>query len=163
MIKVINGSILNAKTDFIMHQVNCCGVMNSGVAKSLRNFNKGIFTHYKHKVEYCKEHNIQLLGNNDYYWLVNHGKSQCIVSMFAQNGWGYDGKQYTDYEAFQTCLRQFKADFSLVEDKILRKISVALPYNIGCCRGGGNWQDIYTIIETELVDYDVELWRLDAG
>lgn len=142
MIKVINGSILNAKTDFIMHQVNCCGVMNSGVAKVLRNFNEEIFTHYRHKVEYCKEHNIQLLGNNDYYWLVNHGKSQCIVSMFAQNGCGYDGKQYTDYEAFQTCLRQFKADWPLlVEDvddnhnKIFRKTSVALPYNIGCCRG----------------------------
>ena len=40
---------------------------------------------------------------------------------------------------------------------------MALPYNIGCCRGGGKWPDIYTIIETELVDYDVELWRLDAG
>ena len=59
MIKVINGSILNAKTDFIMHQVNCCGVMNSGVAKSLRNFNKGIFTHYKSKFEQCKKYNIE--------------------------------------------------------------------------------------------------------
>lgn len=170
MIKVINGSILNAKTDFIMHQVNCCGVMNSGVAKSLRNFNKGIFTHYKSKFEQCKKYNINLLGDNDYYWLINHDKSQCIVSMFAQGDWGYDGKQYTDYDAFRTCLRQFKADWpEWVEDidknhnKIIRRVSVALPYNIGCCRGGGNWPDIYTIIETELVDYDVELWRLDAG
>ncbi len=170
MVKMYNGDILNAKTDFIMHQVNCRGVMNSGVAKSLRNFNEGIFTHYRSKYEYCEKHNIPLLGNNDYYWVENHGKSQCIVSMFAQSDWGYDGKQYTNYESFQTCLRQFKADYPLwVEDidnnhnKIFRKVSVALPYNIGCCRGGGNWPDIYTIIERELVDYDVELWRLDAG
>ena len=39
---------------------------------------------------------------------------------------------------------------------------MALPYNIGCCRGGGNWTDICAIIERELTDYDVELWRLDA-
>ena len=66
MIKVINGSILNAKTDFIMHQVNCQGEINSGVAKALVDFNKGIFTHYKSKFEQCKKYNIKLLGDNDY-------------------------------------------------------------------------------------------------
>lgn len=168
MIKVINGSILNAKTDFIMHQVNCQSVMGSGVAKVLRDFDEGIFTHYKAISERRKLQNISLLGDNDYYWLINHYKKQCIVSMFAQDKYGYDGKQYTDYEAFRTCLRQFKANWpAWVEDidknnnKILRRTSVALPYNIGCGRGGGDWEEILEIITTELVDYDVELWRLD--
>ena len=169
MIKVINGSILNAKTDFIMHQVNCQSVMGSGVAKVLRDFDEGIYNHYKIVSEHRKLHNIPLLGDNDYYWIMNHNNQQCIVSMFAQDKYGYDGNQYTDYEAFKTCLRQFKASWSAwVEDidknnnKILRRTSVALPYNIGCGRGGGDWEEIYLIIKEELIDYDVELWRLDV-
>ena len=35
--KLINGDLLNANTDFICHQVNCQGKMNSGVAKAIRN------------------------------------------------------------------------------------------------------------------------------
>ena len=168
MINLYNGSILNAKTDFIMHQVNCQSVMGSGVAKVLRDFDEGIYNHYKIVSEHRKLHNIPLLGDNDYYWIMNHNNQQCIVSMFAQDKYGYDGKQYTDYEAFRTCLRQFKASWSAwVEDidknnnKILRRTSVALPYNIGCGRGGGDWEEIYSIIKEELIDYNVELWRLE--
>ena len=29
MIKIIEGNIVNAKTDFIIHQVNCQGEMNT--------------------------------------------------------------------------------------------------------------------------------------
>lgn len=42
MIKIIDGNILNSKADLILHQVNCCGKINSGVTKTLRNFNEGI-------------------------------------------------------------------------------------------------------------------------
>ena len=170
MINIYTGSILNAKTDFIMHQVNCQSVMGSGVAKVLRDFDEGIYNHYKIVSEHRKLHNIPLLGDNDYYWIMNHNNQQCIVSMFAQDKYGYDSKQYTDYKAFRTCLRQFKADWSAwVEDidknnnKVLRRTSVALPYKIGCGRGGGEWGKIYSIIQEELIDYDVELWRLNAG
>ena len=91
--------------------------------------------------------------------------------------YGYDGVVYFTnpsyerafYEAFRTCLRQFKASWSAwVEDidknnnKILRRTSVALPYNIGCGRGGGDWEEILEIITTELIDYDIELWRLNV-
>lgn len=167
MIKIVDGDILNAKTDFIMHQVNCQGVMNSGVAKALRNFDEGIFIHYKAKCEYYKKNKIPLLGENDYYWLNNDYK--CVVSLFAQDKYGYDKKQYTDTEAFTTCLRHFKALYSsYVEESdennnvILRKTSIALPYKIGCVRGGADWAEVYKIIEKEFIDYDVELWRLDA-
>lgn len=32
MIKVINGDLFTSKANFIVHQVNCQGVMGSGVA-----------------------------------------------------------------------------------------------------------------------------------
>lgn len=47
MIKIIEGNIVNAKTDFIIHQVNCQGVMGSGVAKALRDYDEGIYKHYR--------------------------------------------------------------------------------------------------------------------
>lgn len=46
MIKIIEGNIVNAKTDFIIHQVNCQGEMNTGVAKALRDYDEGIYKHY---------------------------------------------------------------------------------------------------------------------
>lgn len=35
MIKIIEGNIVDAQTDYIIHQVNCQGEMNTGVAKSV--------------------------------------------------------------------------------------------------------------------------------
>lgn len=32
-----------------------------------------------------------------------------------------------------------------------------------CSRGGADWNVIYKIIEKELANYEVELWKLDAG
>lgn len=164
-IKIINGNILDAKTDFILHQVNCQGVMGSGVAKTLRQYEDELFKHYYLMYDNVTKAGFSLLGLNDYYWWTNHGESQCVVSMFAQDKYGYDGKQYTDLSAFIECLRRFKANwYAWVEGcDELRNTTVALPYKIGCGRGGADWEnDIYPIIKRELADYKVELWRYDG-
>ena len=89
------------------------------------------------------------------------------MSLFAQNKYGYDGKQYTDIEAFRDGLRYISQHFEVWREKMglseknLHQISVALPYKIGCGRGGADWEVVYKIIEEELKDYNVELWRLD--
>lgn len=36
MIKIIQGDLLEAKENIIAHQVNCKGVMGSGVAKQIK-------------------------------------------------------------------------------------------------------------------------------
>ena len=46
MIKIIEGNIVDAQTDYIIHQVNCQGEMNTGVAKALRDYDEGIYIHY---------------------------------------------------------------------------------------------------------------------
>ena len=45
MIKIIEGNIVDAQTDYIIHQVNCQGEMNTGVAKALRDYDEGIYKH----------------------------------------------------------------------------------------------------------------------
>ena len=47
MIKIIEGNIVDAQTDYIIHQVNCQGEMNTGVAKALRDYDEGIYIHYR--------------------------------------------------------------------------------------------------------------------
>lgn len=38
---------------------------------------------------------------------------------------------------------------------------VAMPYKIGCVRGGADWEMVKKIIDVTFQDVDVELWRLE--
>lgn len=115
MIKIIEGNIVNAKTDFIIHQVNCQGEMNTGVAKALRDYDEGIYKHYRKFCEFCKFESEELLGTCDAYLLKDRG--QIVLSLFAQNKYGYDGKQYTDLEAFRYGLRYISQHFGVWREK----------------------------------------------
>lgn len=163
MIKVIEGNILDAETDYIIHQVNCKGEMNTGVAKALRDYDEGIYTHYRRM---CDKYNFDpqiLLGLYDRYLIK---EEQEVLSLFSQENYGYDGKQYTDIEAFRNGLKLIRHDipiFYFDSDMRCHKTSIALPYKIGCGRGGADWEVIYKIIEDELSNYNIELWKLDAG
>ena len=81
--------------------------------------------------------------------------------MFAQNNYGYDGKLYTDIEALAKC-------FDLLNQLVHENNNnfgskIAMPYKVGYCRGGANWEDVYAIMKSIFADCDVELWRLDKG
>jgi hypothetical protein len=165
MIKVIEGNIVDAQTDYIIHQVNCQGEMNTGVAKALRDYDEGIYTHYRKFCEFCKFEPEELLGTCDAYLLKD--KCQIVLSLFVQDKYGYDGKQYTDLEAFRDGLRYISQHFGVWREKMelaekdFHQISVALPYKIGCGRGGADWEVVYKIIEEELSSFKVELWKLE--
>lgn len=164
MIKIIEGNIVNAKTDFIIHQVNCQGEMNTGVAKALRDYDEGIYKHYRKFCEFCKFEPEELLGTCDTYLLKDRG--QIVLSLFAQNKYGYDGKQYTDLEAFRDGLRYISQHFGVWREKMDQKekifVELQQHFRIRLVVGEGtDWEMVYKIIEEELKDYDVELWRLD--
>lgn len=112
----MSGNIVNAKTDFIIHQVNCQGEMNTGVAKALRDYDEGIYKHYRKFCEFCKFESEELLGTCDAYLLKDRG--QIVLSLFAQNKYGYDGKQYTDLEAFRYGLRYISQHFGVWREKM---------------------------------------------
>ena len=163
-ILIKNGNILDSGADIICHQVNCMGAMNSGVAKAIRKKWPQVYTEYRNAAmdlspndEFCDE---------DLTWMHMHGhiqpiyidKDNCtVINMFAQRGFGYDGARYTSYDAFWNCLWEIRQCISPEK-------TIAFPYNIGCVRGGANWNIIYAmIVEVLGKDYKVELWRLDNG
>ena len=149
MITFHNGNILDSGADYICHQVNCQGKMNSGVAKSIR---ERWFEVYDWYTVRCNTLKNDALGSVQL--VPVDGK--IIINMFAQEYYGYDGKKYTSYDAFWSCLEEIKESVSVNE-------VIAFPARIGCVRGGANWNVILKMIEEVLGDYNVEIWDYDKG
>ena len=78
--------------------------------------------------------------------------------MYAQDMYGYDGKQYTNYEAFRQCCKDIvKVCKGASEMEVL---TVAMPYKIGSDRGGADWDKIMDILLEEFTDVDLTLYKL---
>lgn len=161
MITIKEGNILNSKANYICHQVNCMGVMNSGVAKAIRKKYPQVFTEY---FNCAKDIDIGF-GDTQLSWQYMFGHIQIVsidngyvINMFAQQGYGYDGARYTSYDAFWNCLWEIRM-------KVSDGDTVAFPYKIGSVRGGANWEVIYKMIEEVFKDtnINVEIWRYDDG
>ena len=143
--KVIDGDLLNTRAKYICHQVNCKGRMGSGVAKQIRAKYPEVYP------AYVKEANADMLGIPQF---VQCYDGKVIINMFAQQSYGYDGRQYTSYEAFAKCL-------DLMSHIIPAGETIAMPFMIGCGLGGGSWEIITDLITEKLCKkYTVEFWRL---
>ena len=149
MVKIISGNLLDSKEDYICHQVNCQGVMGSGVAKAIRDKWPEVFTEYRSCIDMCFG---TPLGSVCYAYINN--SNQVVANMFAQSSYGYDGKRYTSYDAFCNCL-------SAMAREIPKSKTIAFPYKIGSDRGGANWNIIYAMICEILGDWDVTIYKLE--
>jgi O-acetyl-ADP-ribose deacetylase (regulator of RNase III) len=156
MIVYKNGDILTSTADVICHQVNCKGVMGAGLAKQIRDKYPDVYKHYKW---HCKtfEQGVfesSLLGNIilDFGKEIDNGK-QIIASLFAQDSYGREKKRYTDYEALRKSLKALAAFLGS------HASTVAIPYQMGCGLGGGDWEVVFSIIEEELSIHTVEIWK----
>lgn len=153
MIKIFDGDLLLADTDIIAHQVNCRGAFNSGVAKAIREHDIRIFNDYH---TYCKGKTPDdLIGQVRYF--QSDIDAKIYANLFAQKSYGYDGRQYTDIGALRNCFENLR-NFAAHDD-----MSIAMPYKIGCVRGGADWETVYSLIEAVFGGMNVELWRLDKG
>ena len=142
-VNYVNGNLLDMKTNFICHQVNCQGVMGSGLAKQIREKWPCVYDVYKKRVSPKELGKICLVN------IVGNVPIQGVINMFAQNDYGRDGRRYTSYDAFWSCLHEIK--------NILPKgDTIAFPDHIGCGLDGANWNIIRAMIEEVLgADYEV--------
>ena len=150
MVKIVNGNLLDATEDVICHQVNCQGVMGSGVARAIRDKWPNVYQLYK---EYCYDHGTMYLLGTGLLVPVNDGR-QAVMNMFAQNSYGYDGGRYTSYDSFYKCLE-------FIKETVSRHCSIAFPYKIGSDRGGASWNVIYAMICDVLGDWNVTIYKLE--
>ena len=82
-------------------------------------------------------------------------KNTIVVNIFAQKNFGYDGKCYTNYSALRKGLETVRDNNK--ED------CIAIPYLMGCHRGGGDWNIVSSMIEEILSDCDVTLYEYNGG
>ena len=164
MVTFHNGNILDSGADIICHQVNCQGKMNSGVAKAIREKWPEVYIKYmeSNEIIWDKAHEHgrmiwnHMLGQIQVVFIADK-KTMAVVNMFAQENYGYDGRRYTSYDAFWSCLGEIKRTIN-------PGLRIAFPARIGCVRGGANWSVILKMIEEVLgEDYNVEIWNYDKG
>ena len=152
-IKNFDGNILDSSAEVIMHQVNCQGVMGSGVAKAIKTKWPVVFDKYKE----CTKRAIitSLMGK---VLPVKVEDNKTVLNLFGQENYGSDGRRYTSYDAIDTCLK--KTAKYCVENGIK---TIALPYYMSCGRGGANWDIIMDMIKQHFSDIDItiEIWKLN--
>lgn len=150
MIKIIQGDLLDATENIIGHQVNCRAKMASGVAKEIRAKYPEVYGMYM--THSSSKSADMLLGDLQ---IVVVGEHKYVANLFGQRDYGYDGRQYTSYDALELAL------IKLVEQAKPHGLSVALPYKIGCDRGGGDWDGkVFPMLERVFADYELTLYRI---
>lgn len=152
MVEIKIGNIFDTDAKYICHQVNCKGKMASGVAKEVRERYPDVYQEYMNIWKWSIEFNSSLLGHAQF---VKVEPNRIIVNCFAQYNYGYDGGQYTNIEALKLALSTVAAIAKQDNSK------VAMPYKIGCVRGGADWSVVEPMIEEIFKDVHCELWKLD--
>lgn len=153
MVTVKLGNIMEATEDIICQQVNCQGVMGTGLAKQIRDKYTQVYTEYKKLCDNYKNSRA-LMGKTLMVkvFCFRQGKFKYIANLFGQYYYGRD-KVYTDYNALRKafiCIRKI----AISEGK-----SVAIPYGIGCGCAGGNWDNVLELIEDEFNDINVTIYK----
>lgn len=148
------GNLLDAQTDVIAHQVNCQGVMGSGVAKQIKEKWPNVFKSYKEFFKNVKDL-CTLLGEAQFV----ESDNKYIVNLFAQFNYGTFPMRYTDYEALYNSLTNLRILMQYYNCK-----SVAFPYKMSSDRGGADWNIVLAMIESVFknTDITIEIWSLNG-
>ena len=166
-IHFVKGDMLEAKLDYYCHQVNCQGRMASGIAKSIKTKWHRVYEDYIAKCDSVRNKVIEMCGAWESHidvsevllgdiQLVPVDVDKTVINMFAQQYYGYDGKRYTSYDGFWSCLGK-------IREQVPRGSKIGFPDHIGCGLGGANWEVIRTMIwEALSEDYDVYIYKLEA-
>ncbi len=168
MMTAFKGNLLDSDCDYICHQVNCQGRMGSGIAKAIRDKWPVVYTEYINKYKETQDQVLRDCGSFEFMpdtsevllgqiQLIDVSEKQCVINMFAQQYYGYDGKRYTSYDAFWACLGG-------IRDSVPKGSKIGFPWQIGCGLGGANWEVIMTMIEEVLAeDFEVYIYILGGA
>ncbi|WP_239696927.1 macro domain-containing protein [Paenibacillus oryzisoli] len=108
---------------------------------------------FREYVRFCNENKGDLLGSCQIVE-VDHRMNKYVANLFGQQTFGRDGKKYTNDEALRNALCQ------LNEFAKANQCSIALPYKIGCDRGGGDWHVILGMMNDIFTEVNVTLYKL---
>jgi len=157
LIEYIKGDVCDAFADVIAHGCNCHGKMGSGVAKAIKKKYPLAFQIYAaiHSSQGLELGQLMMVRVSFSEIETQSIRQVWIANLMTQDQYGYDGKQYCDYDAIRVSLRKLK-EWCIENDKV----SIAMP-KIGSGLGGGDWGIISAIIEEELSDLKVMIYEYE--
>ncbi len=143
MIIYKQGNLLDSDCTVIVHQVNCLGIMDEGIAKQIKEKYPCVYEDYKRICDQQEEIG-DLLGHVQ---IVDTKEGKYIANLFSQKDTGRN-EYKTNYEAFD---RGCEILSGIIIGKnnnpeIHNKWTIAFPYSIGCGLAGGTWKKVYDII-----------------
>ena len=162
MVKYVKGNLLDSNCDYICHQVNCQGVMNSGIARQIRDRWPEVYSYYRGRWLETNKAGMNgglytpeiMLGTIDIVELLDN-TGRRVINMYSQANYGYDGSRFTSYDAFAKVLEKIRQSTNYND-------TIGFPKNIGCGLGGGNWNAISALIEEILGECrDVYIYELE--
>ena len=142
--KVVEGrSVTEVQRGIILQQVNCQGVMGSGVAAAIRGLWPKVFDDY---AAHCRTGMTpsDVLGSIN----VTEVEPQLfVINLFGQLNYGRDKSvRYTSYDALDKALSQTQR---WMKEHGWQSFDVHHPL-IGSGLGGGNWQTVSSLIDHHL-------------
>lgn len=152
--------MLEGDWDFACHIANCYTTFGSGIAYFIRRKFPKV---YQADLD-CDLNEVDKLGNYSY---GDIGDGRGIYNIYAMRGLGNDGSHLgrnCSYDALADALdkicEEIEYNCSLWEGRI----RVGVPRLMGCCRAGGSWTIVESILQTmeelhpniEFVVYDFE-------
>jgi len=146
MIKNIDIDMFKQECDAYIHSCNCFHTMGGGIAARVKaNYPEAYAAD-------CKTNygDINKLGT----FSSAQGKKdgRWIYNMYSQFSFGY-GIRHTNYEAFYNGLCSIKSNAFA-----LGLATIAIPRNIGCTLGGGDYRICEPMIEVVFVDSGLDVY-----
>lgn len=132
--------------DAYIHQCNCFHTMGGGIAVRVKaNYPEAYAADCKTKMgDYKKLGTFSSAqGKKDGRWIYN---------MYSQFSMGF-GNRHTNYEAFYEGLCAIKSNAIALGLK-----TIAVPRNMGCTLGGGNWSICEKMIEVVFEDGQLDVY-----
>lgn len=142
MIAYRYGNLLNSDADYIVHQVNCMGMMGGGIASQIRRWCPEHFDDYIDmcRLYDCDDHERRKLMGE--IVLTERKPNKYICGVFSQYNY-YGDKPLTEYLYLEKALISLICE---INERGLKECTVAVPYKIGCGLAGGDWMIVYPIM-----------------
>lgn len=140
-IKYIWGDLMDAPQKIIVHGCNMQGVMGSGVALAVKNNYPEAYNIYRNNSRHLSD-----IGHYEY-------SDRIVVNAITQENYGRTGERFVNYDALAIIMNKLNSKYKDEEE-------IAMPL-IGASLGGGNWDIISTIIETELTNIQPYVYIYD--
>lgn len=142
MKKQVGNILEEVKDGFILQQVNCQGVMASGIAKAIRDKWPAVYLDYMRTYREAQQHGATVLLGSVQVVAVAHRLA--VINLFTQENYGRTGERFTSYDALDKALKEVARLTEGLDSNLFHHPT------IGCGLGGGNWKVVSALIEQHL-------------